>query len=58
MVNEIIGLALLAVPFTVAIATVIKALADRNRKPEPLLGVVHPQKPQEPRRARKTVGKE
>lgn len=55
--NEIIGLMLLAVPFGIALTTILMGLARREKKPTALLGVVHPEKPQDARRAPKTTRK-
>lgn len=58
MVNEIIGVALLGIIFSIAIATVVIALIDRRKKPEPLLGVVRPKTPQDAVRSAKTNQKD
>jgi hypothetical protein len=57
VVNEFIGLLLLAVPFGIAVATIVIGLAHREKKPTALLGVVSPKKPQDARRAPKTTRK-
>jgi hypothetical protein len=56
-VNEIIGVALIAIIFGIAVATVILAFIERKKAPTPLLGVVHPQTPQKAHTAPKTTRK-
>lgn len=57
MVNELIGLLILSVVCGIAITFIVIALAHREKKPTALLGVVHPQTPQDARRAPKTTRK-
>ena len=57
MVNEIIGVVLLAIVFGLAATTVVLASIERKKKPTVLLGVVHPQTPQKAHTAPKTTRK-